>query len=102
MEIKVGRYILNSDSRNYWIDEEFEISRGKHKGEIGVRHLTGYCWTLEKCLQSFRERSIGGTDATTLSELLEALKEVYENMDALNRAAFEQGLKKLEDCGKAE
>lgn len=63
---------------------------------MGVRSLTGYCWTFERCLQTFRERTLGQSEATTLAELLEALKSVYGSMDAFDKEAFEHGLKRIE------
>ena len=100
MKIQVGKYILNSEKLNWWIDEEYEISKGKHKGETDIRRLTGYCWTFEKCLKSFREQTLGESEATTLLELLEALRSVFEDMDAINRAKFEADVKKLEEVSK--
>lgn len=100
MKIQVGKYIINSDKLNWWIDEEYEISKGKHKGETDIRHLTGYCWTFEKCLKNFRERTLGESGATTLLELLEALRSIFEDMDTINRAKFEADVKKLEEVSK--
>lgn len=100
MKIQIGKYIINSDRYNWWIDEEYEISKGKHKGEVDVRHLTGYCWTFEKCLQTFRERTLGESGATALLELLEALRSVFEDMDTLNRAKFEEDMKKLKEMSE--
>ena len=100
MKIQVGKYIINSDKYNWWIDEEHEISKGKHKGETDIRHLTGYCWTFERCLKNFCERTLGDNEATTLLELLEALKDVFEDMDTLNRTKFEEDIKKLEGVSK--
>ena len=98
MKIRVGNYILNSDGLNYWITEAYETKSGK----TDERMITGYCWTFEKCRQTFLERRIGGSEATTLEELIEALRAVYDAVDALDKLAFEQGIKRIEDCGKAE
>lgn len=97
MKIQVGKYIINSDKYNWWIDEEYEISKGKHKGETDIKHLTGYCWTFERCLKNFRERTLGDNEATTLLELLEAVGSVFEDMDALNKAKLEADMKQLEE-----
>lgn len=97
MKIRIGHYIINSDKYNWWIDEEYEISKGKHKGETDIRHLTGYCWTFEKCLKSFRERTLGASEATTLAQLLEVLQRLFGDMDTLNRAKFEADLDELKE-----
>lgn len=100
MKIQIGKYIINSDSHNWWIDEEYQISKGKNKGTTDVRHLTGYCWTFERCLQTFRERTLGANEATTLTELLEVLQRLFGDMDTLNRAKFEADLNKLKEMVK--
>ena len=100
MKIQVGKYIINSDSRNWWIEEEYEVTKGDTKGKIKIRNITGYCWTFERCLKNFRERTLGESGATTLLELLEALRSVFEDMDAINRAKFEADVKKLEEVSK--
>lgn len=100
MKIKFGKYILNSDRFCFWIDEEYEIEKGKTKGETAIRPLTGYCWTLERCLKTFRERTIGKSEATTLAELLSVLESVFEDMDAINRINFEEEMKKLKEMSE--
>lgn len=97
MKIKVGNYYINTDKWNTWITEEYTKEKGKHAGDKEVRMITGYCWTFEDALQTFRERTLGDSQATTLNELLEALRSVFEAMDAIDREAFEQGIKKLEE-----
>ncbi len=93
MKIKVGKYILNSDALNFWITEEYETKSGK----TDERMVTGYCYTFEKLLETFLQRKIGGSDATTLSALLIALKSVFEDMMALNESKFESDTDKLKE-----
>ena len=100
MKIKVGRYYLCTDKWNIWITEEYIQEKGKHAGDVQERNLTGYCWTFESALQTFRERTLGESEATTLAELLDTLQSVYDAMDALDREAFEHGLKKLKEMSK--
>lgn len=97
MKIQVGKYIINSDSRNWWIEEEYAVTKGDTKGKIKIRNITGYCWTFEKCLQTFRERTLGASEATTLTQLLEALQRLFGDMDTLNRAKFEADLDELKE-----
>lgn len=93
MKIKVGTYILNSDSLNWWITEEYETKSGK----TDERMITGYCYTFEKALQTFAERRIGSTEATTFIQLLEALRDIFEDMVELDRAKFESDADKLKE-----
>lgn len=93
MKIKVGNYILNSDALNFWITEEYETKNGK----TDERMVTGYCYTFEKLLETFLQRKIGSSDATTLSELLIVLKSVFEDMMELNKAKFESDTDKLKE-----
>lgn len=93
MKIKVGNYMLNSDSLNWWITEEYETKSGK----TDERMITGYCYTFEKALQTFAERKIGSTEATTLTQLLEALRDIFEDLKALNEVKFEADSEKLKE-----
>lgn len=93
MKIKVGNYILNSDSLNFWISEEYETKSGK----TDERMITGYCYTFDKALQTFAERRIGNTEATTFIQLLDALKDIFEDMIELDRAKFESDTDKLKE-----
>lgn len=95
MKMKVGKYTINSDKWCWWIEEEYEVSKGKTKGSIKTRNVTGYCQTFEKCLNSFAERRIGESEATTLLELLNALNRVFEDVKALNEAKLEEDIKEI-------
>lgn len=100
MKVRFGKYILNSDRLCYWIDEEYEVEKGKTKGETAIRPLTGYCWTFERCLKTFRERTIGKSEATTLAELLSVLESVFKDLDAINRIKFDEDMKKLKEMSE--
>lgn len=100
MRIRVGEYYLNSDKWNWWITEIRTREKGKHIGEEYEENLTGYCWTFEKVCQTFVERTIGQSEATTLSELLNALQGVYEATEALDKAKFEKNMQMLEEMSE--
>lgn len=97
MKIKVGKFYLCSDRYCYWINEEYEVEKGKTKGAKKIRNVTGYCHTFEKVIQTFRERRIGNTEATTFIQLLDALKDIFEDMIELDRAKFESDTDKLKE-----
>lgn len=95
VKIEVGRYTINSDKWNWWIEEKYEVEKGKNKGSIATKRVTGYCRTFERCLQTFRERGIGDSDTNTLEEVLELLRSLFEDMDTLDRAKFEEDMKAI-------
>ena len=100
MKIKVGKFTLYSDSMSFWINEEYEIEKGKHAGEIEERRVAGYSTSLKNLLRSFRDTKVGGGDAESLEELIEVLRGVYEDMAELNDAAVKNGLQKLKEMSK--
>lgn len=100
MKIKVGRYTLYADSMSMWINEEYEIEKGKNAGELKERKVAGYSTSLKNLLRSFRDAKVGGSDAESLEELIEVLTAVYEDMAELNDAAVKHGLQKLKEMSK--
>ena len=89
MRIRVGKYYLNSDKWNWWITEVRTREKGKNVGEEYEEMVTGYCWTFERACQTFVERTIEQSEATTLSELLTVLQGVYDATEALVKAEFD-------------
>lgn len=100
MKIKVGKYTINSNKWSWWVEEEYEVSKGKTKGSIQTRNVTGFCTSFEKCRNSFAERRIGEDGATNLLELLDALNRVFEDMKALNEAKLNADMNKLKEISK--
>lgn len=103
MKIEVGRYTLHSDSLNYWVTEEVETKDRKTKeptGKFETYRVAGYSTSLTNLLRSFRDKKIGGSDAESLEELIEALRNVYDDMEQLYRCAVENDLVKLKEMSK--
>ena len=100
MKIKVGRYTLYADSMSMWINEEYEIEKGKNAGELKERKVAGYSTSLKNLLRSFRDAKVGGSDAESLEELIEVLTAVYEDMEQLYRCGVENGLQKLKEMSE--
>lgn len=100
MKIKFGKFILNSDRLNWWINEEYEIEKGKNKGKTELRNVTGWCNSFEKCRNSFIERRIGENGATALLEVLDSLNSLFEDLKALDEVKFKADSEKLKEMSK--
>ncbi len=100
MKIQVGKYTLYSDSMCMWITEKYVKEKGKYIGETEERRVAGYSTSLTNLLRSFRDKKIGGSDAENLEELIEALRNVYDDMEQLYRCAVENDLVKLKEMNK--
>lgn len=97
MKIQVGKYTLRSDRYCMWVDEEYVIEDGKHKGETDTRRAAGYCTSFTRLLEDFRQKKACGIDAESLEELIEVLRTTFEDMDALNTAAAENDFRILRE-----
>lgn len=100
MKIQVGRYTLYSDSMSMWVTEKYIKEKGKHAGETEERRVAGYSTSLQNLLRSFRDKKVGGSDAESLEELIEVLRNVYDDMEQLYRCAVESDLVKLKEMSK--
>lgn len=103
MKIEVGKYTLHSDSLNYWVTEVVETKdRKTHQptGKFETYRVAGYSTSLTNLLRSFRDKKIGGSDAESLEELIEALRATYDDMEQLYRCGVEEGLHKLKEMSK--
>lgn len=100
MKIEVGKYTLYSDSLCMWLTEKYVKEKGKHIGETEERRVAGYSTSLTNLLRSFRDKKVGGSDAESLEELIEALRNVYDDMERLYRCGVEEGLQKLKGMSK--
>ena len=83
-----------------WLTEKYVKEKGKHIGETEERRVAGYSTSLTNLLRSFRDKKIGGSDAESLEELIEALRNVYDDMEQLYRCAVENDLVKLKEMSK--
>lgn len=98
MRIEVGKYVLYSDKWSMWICEKRETRDKRTKeltGRIEEIRITGYSTSLTRLLESFRDAKVGGSDAESLEELLIALRNVYDDMVAINTVAVEKGFERI-------
>lgn len=103
MKIEVGRYTLHSDSLCYWVTEVVETKDRKTKeptGKFETYRVAGYSTSLTNLLRSFRDTKVGGSDAESLEELIEVLRNVYDDMERLYKCAVENGFKLLKEMSK--
>ena len=103
MKIPTGKYILHGDGLSYWVTEVVETKDRKTKeptGKFETYRVAGYSTSLTNLLRSFRDKKIGGSDAESLEELIEALRNVYDDMEQLYRCALENDLVKLKEMSK--
>lgn len=102
MKIKVGKFYLCSDRYCYWIDEEYEVEKGKNKGKTKLRNVTGWCNSFEKCRNSFIERRMGENGETALLEVLDGFKSLFEDLKALDEAKFKADMERLKEVANGK
>lgn len=90
MKIAVGKYTLRSDRYAMWIDEEVEVQKGKNKGEKRVQRIAGYSSDFKSLLSSFTRHKVVDNDAETVEELLSVLSDIMDDIEEVNRVAFER------------
>ena len=77
MEIKIGNYVVKSDSMNIWIEKKGTVSDEKSKnfGKETWTRCSGYHYTIDAMLDSFFQQSIRKSEATTMEELRNEIEE---------------------------
>lgn len=80
MRIKRGRFYINSDSRCYWITEEFTPSGKKAKKDTSERRVTGYFGKLEDCYKDFVNKEISSSEAHTMTKLMEDIEKAKADL----------------------
>lgn len=100
MEIKVGRYTIKSDGFCYWIEEEYEIQKGKTKGKKSIKRVAGYANTLDALYRQFVEHKHRASEATTVAELVKEMKQTAEDIELIKKTAIKEDLRKIRKIGK--
>ena len=78
----VDKYTLTGDSMNYIIEETKVIQDGSKKGET-YRTVYGYYGTISSALHGYKELKIRTSDAKTIKEILEVVKEMDNKIDEI-------------------
>ena len=75
MEIKVGKYVITSDSLCIILNEKKKIQKGENEGKEYLSAV-GYYNTVESCMEGLLQHKIKKSDATSIKELLDEIKEI--------------------------
>lgn len=76
MRIKIAdKHYLNSDAQCYWISQEVEVKKGRNKGNLTEKRVSGYYRLLTELLANFAEAKVRSADAETMTELKQAVKD---------------------------
>ena len=95
MNIRVGKYILRSDSYCLWIEEEYQQKDGK----TASKRVAGYAWNLDNLIRQFSEKRVYGSDAETIEQLISDMRDVMSDMTKFNAAAVEHKLSLMSKGG---
>lgn len=90
MEIKVGKYTLRSDKFSMWLEEEYVSQEEKTKGKLMTKQVAGYCCSWKSLLDDFIDKKIEGSDAQSIKELIEVIKQAVEDAKSLNERAIKE------------
>lgn len=95
MRIVIGEYILNSDHYCFWISKLYQAKR--KDGEMGAvreKNVTGYFPSWTSLIRSFVRHGIGDSDATTIRQLMEDVRQIADDTVKLAVAARENDYRK--------
>lgn len=98
MKIEIGKYTLYSDDRCYWVEEEQPIDREEHKrAKYDTKQVraAGYSTTIPILLRSFRENKLKMSDATSMTELIEDIAKLAEDLQTMDKAIMDSGIEEM-------
>lgn len=101
VEIKIGRFTLCSDGKNWFIYETY-MGKDKHKQpKEQTRMAAGFAWSIENLERQFVKNRYEDIEATTVTQLIKAMKGVYEDTLEIHRTAIQHGLTEMRRVNKA-
>lgn len=100
MDIRIGKYILRSDSLCYWLEEEYEGKDAKGRTKMQTRRVAGYASTLDNLYRQFVEHRHKASEATTVAELIKEMKETAADIEAIKKTATKEHFTKMRRIGK--
>lgn len=101
MDIRVGRFILRSDEKSMWIEEEYQ-SKGKDgkPGRVQRRKVAGYTNNIDNLIRQFCEHKHMASEATTVEALIKEWKQIAEDVALLKKTAVTNDLKMMRKTAK--
>ena len=101
MDIRVGRFILRSDEKSMWIEEEYQ-SKGKDgkPGRVQRRKVAGYTNNIDNLIRQFCEHKHMASEATTVEALIKEWKQIAEDAVMLKKTAVANDLKAMRKTAK--
>lgn len=100
VEIKIGRFTLCSDGKNWFIYETY-MGKDKHKQpKEQTRLVAGFAWSIENLERQFVKNRYADIEATTVAQLVKAMKQVYEDTELIHKTAVQHGLTEMRRVNK--
>ena len=102
MDIRVGRFLLRSDEKSMWIEEEYQ-SKGKDgkPGRVQKRKVAGYTNNIDNLIRQFCAHKHMASEATTVEELIKEWKQIIEDASLIKKTATANDLKAMRKTAKA-
>lgn len=95
MRIVIGDYILNSDHYCFWISKLYQSKRKNgEKGTTREKNITGYYSSWNALIRSFVRHGIGDSDATSIRQLMEDVRQIADDAVKLAVVARENDYSK--------
>ncbi len=86
MEIKIGKYILRSDDKCMWVEEEYTQENGK----TASKRVAGYATTWANLIHQFADTKLKDNDAKSLKEILAICEQTLNDLEELNKAKLKE------------
>ena len=101
MDIRVGKFILRSDDKSMWIEEEYQ-SKGKDgkPGRKQTRKVAGYTNSIDNLIRQFCAHKHMASEATTVEQLIKEWKQIAEDAAMLKKTAVANDLKAMRKTAK--
>ena len=100
IEIKIGRFTLCSDGKNWFIYETY-MGKDKHKQpKEQTRMVAGFAWSIENLERMFVAKRYEDIEAETVTQLVKAMKQVYEDTLEIHKTAVQHGLTEMRRVNK--
>lgn len=100
MEIRVGQFILKSDTMCFWIEEEYIGKDKNKKDKLMTRRVAGYASNYSNLLRQFTDHKHKAIGAGTMTKLIRELKQIAEDTASINEAALKEDFKRMSKLKK--